>query len=506
MNGILGGGLPPGLSGFVAAEEMGQRRKAQGLQGAIGILNMQNMMQEMDDRATMRPLQQEKLRMSVEQERQNIALRGALQGQLSGGPATPQGALAAGAAQGDVGPTVTNAGRIGMLNGPGGGGGMMAGVNPMAAALALSGDAGMGKLGGMIQEANKPLAAREGAPVINPATGQIMFYAPKLETGMMPQFSGGQITGVNNIPGFVPAMTERTTAAEGAKAGFDLVSVPTPGGGTQMMPRSEAVRSLGPQGPAIPSGPTPGALQQSMMIPPAVQAGRDAEAGRIRAAEGQPGGGGMIPSASVLGRAQGTEQKAASETSGRETAQLVSGYRQKIPALNTTLRRLDMLERLNVDDTTYAAAGAEVKTMLGSIAQGFGLEVAKDKTANSELYLAQIGELMKDRLASKDYGSGSGVSNLDLLAARQPLPELAKTQQGRAALIQAIRADTQASAQDLSAAVQHFDRNLSLSGFQYPSSAGRETRGGDLDTTVRTERPRPAAARPTGRVVKWNEL
>ena len=96
----------------------------------------------------------------------------------------------------------------------------------------------------------------------------------------------------------------------------------------------------------------------------------------------------------------------------------------------------------------------------------------KDKTANTELYIAHVAELMKDRLASKDYGSGTGVSNLDLLAAKEPLPQLARTREGRALIMDALDKDTAQSIEDAKAAREYFDsNNYSLRGFKFPSES-----------------------------------
>jgi len=150
----------------------------------------------------------------------------------------------------------------------------------------------------------------------------------------------------------------------------------------------------------------------------------------------------------------------------------VTELETKIPNLIRTQSRLAAMRALNADDKTYAAAGADIKRQLGSIAQAFGLEVNKDKTANTELYIAHVAELMKDRLASKDYGSGTGVSNLDLLAAKEPLPQLARTRDGRVLIMDALEKDTAQSIEDAKAAREYFDsNNYSLRGFKFPSES-----------------------------------
>lgn len=188
--------------------------------------------------------------------------------------------------------------------------------------------------------------------------------------------------------------------------------------------------------------------------------GRPIPQTRMQFVEGRGGAEGMGPTIS---------EKSASESIGKSDAERVASLEQKIPSLASVSRRLDRMQALTANATTYAASGAELKSQLGNIAQGFGLSINKDKTANTEEYLAHVAELLKDRLASKDYGSGSGVSNLDLISAQKPLPELAKTPQGRQQIIEAIRADSTRAMSDAVAARDYFGENKSLRGFKYPS-------------------------------------
>jgi hypothetical protein len=195
------------------------------------------------------------------------------------------------------------------------------------------------------------------------------------------------------------------------------------------------------------------------------------------------GGVAPVPSPAPAGVGPSIAQRTSAETIGKNDAERVTALEQKIPSQLSTLRRLDRMESLTKDDQTFAAKGAELKKEIGSLVQAFGLKVDAGKTANTEAYLAHVGELLKDRLGSKDYGSGSGVSNLDLISAQGPLPELAKTAQGRLAIISAIRADTQRNLADAQSARDFYDSNHgSLRGFRFPSEveAGNQRRTNDL--------------------------
>jgi hypothetical protein len=337
MNGI--GTLPPGLAGWVLGDQINQQKRAGQMQEMQGILGLQGMLEQQEINRTLKPLQLQQLRIAVQQAQQNADLRRQLQSGMTGAPATAPvfgegGVSLPGGGHGNV-----NTGQVVPPQRPAQGG-----IPPHIASMLLSGDSGLGAYAKAELERNKPIAAREGAPVINPATGQILFYAPKLEAGMSPSFSGGQVTGVQNIPGYVPAMTERTTAQEGAKAGFDLVQVPDGRGGTVMMPRSQAVQRLGGQAAAAPQQPSaPTVTPPGMQIPPDVQARRDADAARIRTAEAQPNGGGMLPTSSVLGSAPSEATQAADKERQVRAVQ----KRGELPQAQLTIQtQIDDLNRL----------------------------------------------------------------------------------------------------------------------------------------------------------------
>lgn len=280
-NGLLGGGF---MGGWLGADEQRRQQEAHQLQKLGGLLALQNAMEQQQ----MTPLKMKQLEIAVANAEMNNKIRQQLMGGGAPSGPAPMAFGAGGMSLPGGGQANVNTGQVVPPQAPGvsGGPGMA-----QAMQMILTGDPGLTAYGKAIIEQNKPIAAREGAPIVNPATGQIMFYAPKLEAGMSPQFSGGQVTGVQNIPGYVDAMTARTSAQEEAKAGFDLVQVPDGKGGTVMMPRSQAITRLG--------APRPGQTPTGWQIPPAEQAQRDADARRIVAAE-QTGGAGMVPTRQVV--------------------------------------------------------------------------------------------------------------------------------------------------------------------------------------------------------------
>lgn len=220
----MAGILAPGLRGYLAAQQQGDQQQLQQMQMLQGILGMQGSLEDREQKRQLQPLQLQQLQLAVDRARANNELFKQVGGVLSGSPVSPMGALSAGAAQGDIGPTTTNAARIGQPVSPQAGG--LLNAPPLIQSMILSGDTGMEKYGNAYMEQNKPIAAREGAPIINPATGQVVFFAPKLEPGMVPNYQGGQLTGVSNAPGYIPSMTERSQAQERVKAQYEPMTVP----------------------------------------------------------------------------------------------------------------------------------------------------------------------------------------------------------------------------------------------------------------------------------------
>lgn len=254
MNGILSG-LPPGLAGYVASQQMQQQQQGNQLQQLQGMLSIQNALEEQK----LNPLKRAQLELALKRAQQNNALIAQLSG---GGETAPQGALAQGASVGDVGPTVTNAARIpqGLLS-PGG-----MGIDRQTQALLLSGDPGLMALGKAKQEQAKPIVGREGAPVLerNPdGSYKVAFSAPKSQPGIQLNYGPqGQATAAG-IPGYSQAAAQltgaETGAQEAARAAHDIVQIP----GQPVQTRAQLINRVSPQG--VPQ-PAPRPIQPGVPI------------------------------------------------------------------------------------------------------------------------------------------------------------------------------------------------------------------------------------------------
>lgn len=207
---------------------------------------------------------------------------------------------------------------------------------------------------------------------------------------VMPKLGEGQTQNpqgvVSNAPGYVGAMSEaaaaQAAATEGAKAQYDLTPVPQSDGTTRMMPRAQAVQSLGGS-PKLPPN-----------IPPEILAA--AQRGPFTAQQ-QPNGQLSIQTGPQLG----VSQSDANKTYGVETAKnAVETYKG--------LQNAGMQAPTNI--AKYRQLGSLLDGVEGNKLSSTGLEISK--FANS------IGIKLDPRMANKE--ASVALSNQMALALRNP--------------------------------------------------------------------------------------
>lgn len=184
----------------------------------------------------------------------------------NGGPQTASGAMLGAGGAGGGAPTSQSNNTLGIPN--------------KIAALLLSGDPEMAKLGTTILESSKGIAQRPGAPVVNPFTGAVIAQptpamAPGMQLNMSPQGNTAA-----QVPGYAQGAAGISAAQTGANAAAKLPFEPpsvinTPGAPTLMTPSQQIQAATGspPPNPLGAQQPPQSPMQQAPMQPSAGMAG-----------------------------------------------------------------------------------------------------------------------------------------------------------------------------------------------------------------------------------------
>lgn len=170
----------------------------------------------------------------------------------------------------------------------------------------------------------------------------------------------------------------------------------------------------------------------------------------------------------------------------KSDAQFVADLRKKRSDASLILPVLSRMEKATKDGRTYSGTFAEFKTGFGKMLNSIGLPgVNVDKIASSEQYAADQAEVIRTKI--KALGSGTGVSNVDLLFTQRSVPELVKTPEGRMMIIRAMKADLQNIVDDAIDADKYFRANKgSLGGWEAPSTKkGAVIQDDDVEAIIR---------------------
>jgi hypothetical protein len=398
MTGILGS-LPPGLRGYVAAEQdsrqqtLGQLGMMQGILGIQGALAQQQLL----------PLKMQQLQMAVQQAKdQREALKNFYGGSQTGG-------LSMGA------PVIPGApGMGGVPNAP-------KGVPNFAALIAAGVDPARVKA--MMEEykLSNPDIKWEGGMPMHPRTGQPMPGAMTIPQTNQQGFSTtpriNPLTGQIEIavtPGSAEAFRTQQRIGEETRAGFDLVTVPDSTGRSVTMTRAQAAQRLGGQSPqpaqpprAMTSGRPP---EEVAAIEALQRAERDGVQMTVNVPRPQIGGGGLGPSSAVLGVAPSEAEKAAQKESAVGAVKRKSELPQAQLQVQSQIDDIDRLSTLANEILKEPALGRSVG-LQGAIPNMPGSQAA-NATALVDSLKAQISgmKLQAMRNASKTGGAVGNVT------------------------------------------------------------------------------------------------
>lgn len=307
---------------------------------------------------------------------------------------------------------------------PSGAGGVLGTVSPSVLAMILSGDPSLMKVGEMMQDANKPVALREGDLVRPGANGQYqsVYQQPKLEAGMVPvRDQSGQVIGARPLPGYAGGAASikgaEAGATEGARARYDMVTINTPQG-PMMVTRSQAAQMAGGAGMSPQDQQAIGAFVNRDPSKPF----------NMTVPSGNQGIG--IPLQGEAGKASETER---GKFFGQNYADLQKGAMDA----NTKIAKLDRMASLldGVNTGKLTPAGTE----LAAYGQSLGLNI-DPKLGNKQAAVALANEIaLQLRNPSGGAGMPGALSDRDREFLMSMTPSLASTPEGNRMLIEGMK-------------------------------------------------------------------
>lgn len=352
--GILGG-LPPGARGFLAGEQSQQQNTANQITQMGGILGLQNAMVEQQ----LMPLKVAQLQLAI----QKAAQQQAALSRVAGGPA--QGALAQGAASGDIGPTVTNAARIPQVA-----------DQDHLSLLAAGVDA---KTVNAIRDIQTPKMEVNQGYAFNPR-GVPQGFLPGVNisqtgqaVGLVPS-QGGGLPSVQALPGSLSTFSAFRGAEEAAKA-----------------PYQPPIETLDAQG-------------RRVFTPRPTYA-----APFVGGQPGTPAAGAPAPSApSGVGPTE-AESSFSRELAQRQATALLEGQKaaeDSVQIINTVREGRKIL-----DSGIITGFGADFRTGMGMALQSAGIDYGGDAPANTQAFVSNMANNVGRVI--KQFGSGTGLSDAD---------------------------------------------------------------------------------------------
>lgn len=467
MRGLLSGPSPEERSramnmGILQAGLGLLARKNIGEAGMLGVQAGQGMLDKSiaERKSTMQNAAQ--LMALKKQMDQQKALSGLFAGDGEQRTQAAQGALAAGAEQGDIGPTVTNAARIPQ---------QPFSSRPFEAALA----------GGVNPEVVKTLLELRN-PKMEVSSGYA-FNPRTVQSGFIPQFQfnkEGQgvlaIPGANglpmvsNAPGSLEAKAAQIANEKRAEQPYTLVDVPNSAGGTVKMPANLAFPILSnnaramqptespaatPTAPVVtPSATTPNPAQSESQdtFPPLPyaevikhpaflkmpQAERDSFIAQYGA---KPSGlANLTPAASVLGRTQNAKEEADAAarkeflvSDAKSRAEMYSKMQSSAMANQAKIFKYEQIGKLleNYSGGKLAKTGME----LSRLGTSLGINI-DPKLPNKEAAEALASEAALDLRNTADGVTMPGaMSDQDRIYLKSMVPQLAQTDAGRNTII-----------------------------------------------------------------------
>lgn len=150
----------------------------------------------------------------------------------------------------------------------------------------------------------------------------------------------------------------------------------------------------------------------------------------------------------------------------KKDADTVNTLRQSGIAAGHTENVVNRMKRAVESDNTTHGIGAETVATLQNVAVTLGDKDLAARASTNEQYIGDVANLVREKI--KALGSGTAISNTDLLFTKQSMPDLLKTKQGKLKIFDAMQKDLAYIKEEAASADKHFRTNKgSLGGWSY---------------------------------------
>lgn len=231
------------------------------------------------------------------------------------------------------------------------------------------------------------------------------------------------------VQGYADIQAQNAGAVAGAQAGaqaeYDLVAVPDGRGGTVMMPRSQAVQSLGGSPSEVPAQPTQAAA----------------------------------PVASQFGRAPSSGEQAYDAETGKRFANQYQTLQTGASNARDMLGMYDLAEQA-LNSGVRTGIGAEAELTLRQLGAAMGLDTNPEKVSGGELIRA-VQNRMALIMRNPDGGMGmpGAISDRDIKFLKDSQVGIDRTPEGNRQMLQAFRAIEQRKVQMAELADQYVQQH-----------------------------------------------
>lgn len=435
MAGLLG---VPGLDGYRAALQDNQARDMNTVGLMQGVLGLQNGILEQQ----MTPLKMEQLKIQLARQKQSQDLIKRLMGggaSQGGVLPSPTDALAQGAAQGDIGPTVTNAARMEQPQAQGmsqGGNGLE--LPPMIQAALLSGDPGLEKWAQAQAQQFKPTDKIREAIALGMTPGSPQF---KAYVGTVYNQGGAWQAnpqgGVNLAPGYADAMGQirgnEASATSAAQAPYQIQEFEIGGRKYRMSVADYKTLTEPPKNDADAMR----ALQMAERLGIPYDSGWIRKNGAPNQTDGSVRvGAPSLPS--LFGSATDSEKTYDSERA-KDFAKEAQKFNEAYQAGTQQRDNLDLLDGLLKNGNVAAGSLAELNSDLKGVAASFGINIA-GKTEEDVIRAITREMALKMKNQGGTNLMPGAMSDFEQKMLGSMVPGLSQSPQGRLLLSQVMRA------------------------------------------------------------------